>query len=107
MRTMHSGFGFLFGIAGGIAASSLALAGGASEQPVISVVLLVVVIDAVAVLSTMSATFATAAICWALHVWLVVGHPAGHDALVFALNALGAAVFVSLARDAVSLDVDV
>lgn len=69
-------------------------------------VLLVAVIDAVAVLSTMSATFATAALCWALHAWRVGGHAAGHDALVPALNAVGAAVFVSLARNAVSLDVD-
>ncbi|MFD5250422.1 hypothetical protein ACFWIW_38145 [Amycolatopsis sp. NPDC058340] len=86
------------GFAGALAVAFLARAGG-SPQPLVSVLLMVAVIDAVALLGTARATFATAAICWLLHSWLVLGHPAEHDALVFALNALGASGFAFLSRD--------
>ncbi|MFI7117355.1 hypothetical protein [Amycolatopsis sp. NPDC049868] len=87
------------GFAGALAAAFLARAGDGSPQPLVSVVLMVAVIDAVALLGTARAAFATAAICWILHSWLVLGHPSGHDALVFALNALGATGFAWLSRD--------
>lgn len=87
------------GFAGALAAAFLARAGGVAPQPVVSVLLMVAVIDAIALLSTARAAFATAATCWILHSWLVLGHPSEHDALVFALNALGATGFASLSRD--------
>jgi len=86
------------GLAGALAAAFLARAGAGSPQPLVSVLLTVAVIDAVALLGTARAAFATAAACWILHAWLVLGHPSGHDALVFALNALGATGFASLSR---------
>ncbi|RSM70425.1 hypothetical protein DL991_37865 [Amycolatopsis sp. WAC 01375] len=87
------------GFAGALAAAFLAQAGSVSPQPFVSVLLMVAVIDAVALFSTARAAFATAVICWVLHSWLVLGHPSGHDALVFALNALGATGFAFLSRD--------
>lgn len=88
------------GFAGALAAVFLAQAGSVSPQPFVSMLLIVAVIDAVALFSTARATFATATICWVLHSWLVLGQPSGHDALVFALNALGATGFAFLSRDA-------
>ncbi|UMP07281.1 hypothetical protein [Amycolatopsis sp. EV170708-02-1] len=87
------------GFAGALAAAFLARAGDGSPQPLVSVVLMVAVIDAVALLGTARAAFATAAVCWILHSWLILGHPSGREALVFALNALGATGFAFLSRD--------
>lgn len=92
--------GFPLGFAGALAAAFLARAGSVSPQPFFSVILMVAVIDAVALCSTARAAFATTAVCWILHSWLVLGHPSGHDALVFALNALGATGFAFLSREA-------
>jgi hypothetical protein len=86
------------GLAGAFASAFLAREGVGSPEPLVSVLLMVAVIDAVALLGTARAAFATATACWLLHSWLVLGHPSGHDALVFALNALGATGFASLSR---------
>ncbi|WP_394361475.1 hypothetical protein [Amycolatopsis sp. SB7-3] len=86
------------GFAGALVAVFLARAGDGSPQPLVSVLLMVAVIDAVALLGTARAAFVTATICWLLHSWLILGHPSGHAALVFALNSLGATGFAFLSR---------
>lgn len=105
---MPSGLGFPLGAALGVVATSLAVAVGATSQPILSVVALVTVIDVIALTSTVPATLATATVCWFLHAGFVLGRhgelvlsgQAGHHALVFVLNALGVLLFVSLARAA-------
>ncbi|WP_410599706.1 hypothetical protein [Amycolatopsis sp. lyj-90] len=91
---------FPLGFAGALTAAMLTKAGVVSPQPFVSVILMVAVIDAVALFSTARATFVIAALCWILHSWLVLGHPSGHEALLFALNALGATGFAFLSREA-------
>ncbi|AIG76098.1 Putative membrane protein [Amycolatopsis japonica] len=97
--TVSASISYPLGFAGAPAAAFLARAGG-SPQPLVSVLLMVAVIDAIALLGTARAAFVTATICWLLHSWLVLGHPSGRDALVFALNSLGATGFAALSRNA-------
>lgn len=105
---LPGGFGFPLGAVLGVAAVWLAVAAGATSQPVLSVVALVVVIDVIALISTAPATLATTVVCWSLHSGFVLGRhgdlaltgQAGHDALVLGLNALLVLLLVSVARAA-------
>lgn len=107
---MPGGFGFPLGAVLGVAVVWLAVAAGATSQPVLSVVALVVVIDVIALISTAPATLATTVVCWSLHSGFVLGRhgdlaltgQAGHDALVLGLNALLVLLLVSVARGAIA-----
>ena len=108
---MPGGFGFPLGSTLGIIVVTLGIMGGATSQPIISVVGLVAVIDAVAIFSTASAAIGTAVICWLLHAGFVLGRhgqlaltgQSRHDALVFAADALAVLVLVRIARSATAL----
>jgi hypothetical protein len=102
------GFGFPFGVAAGVGATALTVAVGATAHPVRSLVALVAVVDASAVLTTLGATAATAAFCWCLQAGFVLGRQgdlvftaeSGRDALVLALSAVAAAGFAAAIRAA-------
>ncbi len=90
---MPAGFAFPLGSALGVAAVTGAVALGATHQPVLSLVALVVVVDAVAMLSTTTATLATAVVCWALQAGFVLGR---HGELAFTAQAAGDATVLLL-----------
>ena len=99
-------FGFPLGVALGVIATVLALAIGARAQPVLLLLLMVAVVDAAAMLTTVRATLATTAVCWCLHAGVVLGEGSrlaftprsGRDALVLLLVALSALGFASMIR---------
>lgn len=90
----------------GFAATVLSVAAGATSVPIISLVAMVAVVDASAVVTTVRATLATAVVCWALHTGFVLGRrgelvftpQSGHAALVLVLCALTGLGFASLLR---------
>ncbi|WP_162788267.1 hypothetical protein [Amycolatopsis albispora] len=109
MRTappVPAGFGFPLGVVLGAAGTALAVAVGAKEAPVVSLVAMVVVVDATAMVTAARAAVATAAVCWALHSGFVLGEHAeltftaesGRAAAVLALCVLTASGFASLLR---------
>jgi len=111
MRTappVPAGFGFPLGMALGVAATVLSVAAGATSVPTISLVAMVAVVDATAMVTTVRATLATAAVCWALHAGFVLGRygglaftpQAGHAALVLGLCALTGLGFAAILRAA-------
>jgi hypothetical protein len=95
---MPGGFGFPLGFALGIAATALALALGAAAQPILSVVAMVAVVDFTAMVTTVGATLATAAVCWCLHAGFVLGQ---HGELVFTAQARGDAIVLVVSALAV------
>ena len=104
------GFAFPLGFALGIVGTALSVSVGATGWPVVSVVVLVVVTDVVAVVSTAWPTLATAVVCWCLHSGFVLGRAgelafsaqSWHDALVLMVNAVVASVVVATIRAALS-----
>jgi hypothetical protein len=105
---MPGGFGLPLGFVLGIAATVLAVAAGATNHPVLSVIVLVAVVDSLAMVTTVAATMATAALCWCLHAGFVLGRhgelvftaQSRHDALVLGLCALAGLLFASTLRAA-------
>ncbi|MFB9904262.1 hypothetical protein [Allokutzneria oryzae] len=99
-------FAFPAGVAGGVVATALVVASGATGQPVLSLIAMVAVVDTIAMVSTMRATLATAVVCWALHAGFALGHhgelaftaQSGEGALVLAFCALTALAFAAALR---------
>lgn len=98
------------GAALAVAATMLVVATGATSQPVLSVIAMVIVVNVIAVVSTAWAALGTAVVCWFLHDGFVLGRhgdlalvgQAGHDALVIGLDALGVLLLVSTFRAALA-----
>jgi hypothetical protein len=88
-------FGFPLGFVAGIAATGIAVIAGATQHPVVSVVLLAVAVAGVSAVTTPAAATATGAVSWFLHDGFVLGR---HGALAFtAVSARAALVLVSVA----------
>ena len=109
MRTrLSGGFGFPLGCVLGVVVTILSAAFGATGHPGISVFAMVLVIDAVAVLSTARATLGTIAVCWCLHAGFILGRrgelaltaQSGRDALILVLCGLAAIILVDTLRAA-------
>ncbi|WP_158853900.1 hypothetical protein [Saccharothrix deserti] len=109
MRTappVPAGFGFPLGVALGVAATLVSVGVGATRTPTVSLVAMAAVVDVIAMVTTVRATLATAAVCWALHAGFVLGRHgelalvprSGHAALVLALCAFTALGFASTLR---------
>src|SRR5256885_940991 len=60
-------FGLPLGLVVGVAATVSSLEVGAADQPVLSLMALVVVVNAAAMLTTASAAIVTMIVCWCLH----------------------------------------
>ena len=109
-RRIPEGFGFPVGGALAVVATCVAVAVGATRQPVLSVLAQVVVIDVIALFSTVPAVVLTAVVCWFLHSGFLLGRhgelvfteQSVHDAYVLGVNALVVALLVALARAAVA-----
>ena len=101
-------FAFPAGVAASVTATALLVASGATGQPVLSLIAMVAVVDTIAMTSTVRATLATGAVCWALHAGFVLGNHgqlaftarSGTDALVLVLCALTALAFAATLRSA-------
>jgi hypothetical protein len=110
VKRIPGGFGFPLGAAFGIAATVLVVATGATSQPVLSVIAMVVVVNVIALISTGWAALGTAVVCWFLHDGFVLGRhgdlalvgQAGHDAFVIGFDALGVLLLVSTFRAALA-----
>lgn len=88
-------FGFPLGFVAGIAATGIAVLAGATQHPVVSVVLLAAAVAGVSAVSTPAAAIATATVSWFLYDGFVLGR---HGTLAFtALSAWAALVLVSVA----------
>jgi hypothetical protein len=91
-----------------IVATVSSVAIGAAVQPIMSLIAMVAVVDAMALLTTVRAALATAVVCWCLHSGFVLGRhgelvftpQSGHDALVLLLVTLSALGFASILRAA-------
>jgi hypothetical protein len=90
---MPGGVGFPFGVVLGVATTAVAVALGATSQPILSVIALVAVVDITAMTTTVTATAATTAVCWCLHAGFVLGR---HGDLVFTPQSRGDAVVLVL-----------
>jgi hypothetical protein len=101
-------FGFPFGALVGVVVTLVVLVAGATAHPELSLVAMVIVVDIVAMMTTVVATLGTMVVCWCLHSGFVLGRygelaltpRSGHDALVLGLVTLGALGFASLVRAA-------
>jgi hypothetical protein len=99
-------FGFPLGFALGVVATVLAVAIGATAQPILSLIVMVAVVDTMAMVTTVRATLGTMVVCWCLHAGFVLGRQgelaftpqSGHDALVLLLVTLSALAFASIIR---------
>lgn len=83
MRTrppLDGDFGFPIGAAAGVVVTIIAVAAGATAHPWLGLSALAVVSAAMAAVTGLWASLATAAVCWALHAGFVLGR---HGALVF------------------------
>ncbi|MGO1055522.1 hypothetical protein [Crossiella sp. CA198] len=110
MRTqppvVPGGFGLPLGMTLAVVAVLIARALGATGQPVLSVIGVVLAVDVLALLSTAGATLVTAAFGWCVHTGFVLGGhgtleftaQSRHDALVLLLCAAGASLFATLIR---------
>lgn len=108
-RPLISGwFGFPLGFVAGVVVTFAAVGVGATGFPVISLVLLLAVVNAIAVLSTPLAAAGTAAVCWAMHAEFVLGHHgelsfsgvAARDAGILLGSAVAMATVAALLRAA-------
>ncbi len=103
---MPAGFGFPAGFGAGIVATLVAVAAGATRHPDWLVVALVLVVTAVATVSTAPAALGTAATSWCLldvfllgrHGQLVFTMAAGLDAVILTLVALGGPAVAATVR---------
>ncbi|GLY67832.1 hypothetical protein [Amycolatopsis taiwanensis] len=86
---VSGGFGFPLGFVVAIGVTIVAVAAGATAQPVRSVVLLALAVAVISAVTTLPAALATAAVSWGLHDSFVLGRTGG---LVFNAGAAGAAV---------------
>jgi K+-sensing histidine kinase KdpD len=101
-------FGLPLGLVVGIAATVSSLELGAADQPILSLIAMVAVVNAAAMLTTAPAALVTMIACWCLHADFVL-HPSGeltfssqsaHDAIVLSLVTLCALGFAALVKPA-------
>ncbi|RKT69274.1 hypothetical protein DFJ66_2478 [Saccharothrix variisporea] len=70
---MHGPAGYALGFTAAVFAGLLAVAAGATNHPILSLIAMVAVVDLIAMLSTVPAMLATAIVCWLLHAGFVLG----------------------------------
>jgi hypothetical protein len=85
-------FGFPLGAVAGVLATIIAVAAGATAHPWLGLSILAVVSAATAVITSLWASLATAAVCWALHAGFVLGR---YGDLVFDSRSGQAAVVLA------------
>jgi hypothetical protein len=82
---------------------ALAVAAGGHGRPGVALLAMVVVVDLVAMVTTLPAALLTAVVCWGLHVEWVLGGPlftsrSARDGLILLLLAMTTLGFASLVR---------